>query len=52
MVLTPSKKKGEKTRPSIPATIAGQEITASYVLQSGGTQRRVTLMLKRDARFW
>jgi hypothetical protein len=52
MILTPSKKKGEKTRPSIPATIAGQEITASYVLQSGGTQRRVTLTLKRDASFW
>ena len=52
MILTPIKKKGEKTRPSIPATITGQEITASYVFQSGGTQRRVTLTLKRDASFW
>ncbi len=52
MILTPSKKRGEKTRPAIPATITGQEITASYVLQSGGTERRITLTLKRDASFW
>jgi hypothetical protein len=52
MILTPDKKKGAKARPAIVATIAGQEITASYLLQSGGTQRRVTLTMKRDASFW
>jgi hypothetical protein len=52
MILTPERKKGTKARPTIAATIVGQEITASYVLQSGSTQRRVTLMLRRDASFW
>jgi hypothetical protein len=52
MILTPAKKKGAKARPAIPATIAGQEIIASYVLQSGGTKQRITLTLKRDASFW
>jgi hypothetical protein len=52
MILTPLKKKGAKARPAIPATIEGQEITASYVLQSGGTQQRITLTLRRDPSFW
>jgi hypothetical protein len=52
MILTPSKKSGTKSRPAIAATIAGQEINASYVLQTGSTQQRVTLTLRRDPSFW
>ena len=52
MILTPSKKSGSKSRPAIAATIAGQEIKASYILQSGSTQERVTLTLARDPSFW
>ena len=52
LILTPERKKGARARPAIAATIAGQEITASYVLQSGGTERRVTLTMKRDGSFW
>lgn len=52
IVLTPTKKSGRKSRPSITATIMGDEIKASYLLQSGGTQQKVTLTLRRDASFW
>ena len=52
LILTPMKKSGAKARPAIAATIEGQEITASYVLQSGGTQQRVMLTLERDPSFW
>jgi hypothetical protein len=52
LLLTPAKKKGSKPRPSIQATIAGEDITASYLLQSGGSQERITLALRRDASYW
>jgi hypothetical protein len=52
MILTPAKKKGSGSRPPITATIAGDEIRASYLLQSGSSQQRVTLMLRRDASYW
>src|SRR3954466_5024800 len=52
MILTPSKKAGAKSRPEIAAAISGQTINASYILQSGGTQERVSLRLERDATFW
>jgi hypothetical protein len=52
IVLTPTKKSGRKSRPSITATIVGEEIRAAYVLQSGGSKQRVTLTLRRDASFW
>jgi hypothetical protein len=52
IVLTPAKKTGRKARPSITATIVGDEISASYLLQSGGSQQRVTLALRRDASYW
>ena len=35
---TPAKKSGRKSRPSISATIAGDQIRAAYTLQSGGSQ--------------
>ena len=52
LTLTPTKRKGKKARPTITATIIGEEIRASYVLDSGGTQQRVTLVMQRDARYW
>jgi hypothetical protein len=52
MILTPAKKKGAKSRAPITATIAGEEIRASYVLQSETSHQRVTLTLRRDASYW
>jgi hypothetical protein len=52
LLLTPAKKNGSKPRPSIQATIAGDDITASYLLQNGGSQERITLALRRDASYW
>ena len=52
LTLTPTKKKGKKARPTITATIVGGEIRASYLLDSGGTQQRVTLLMQRDASYW
>ena len=52
MILTPAKKKGAKSRVPITATIAGEEIRASYVLQSETSHQRVTLTLRRDASYW
>ena len=52
MILTPLKKKKAGSRPQITATIAGDEIRASYLLQSGASSQRVTLVLHRDASFW
>lgn len=52
LILTPAKKPGEKARPTIPATLAGQQISAAYLLQSGGSRERITLTLQRDSTFW
>jgi hypothetical protein len=52
IVFTPTRKGGRKAATSISATIVGDEIRASYVLQSGGSQQRVSLTLKRDASYW
>jgi len=52
IVLTPAKKKGSKSPASITATIAGDEIKATYLLQSAGPAQRVTLTLRRDASYW
>lgn len=52
IILTPAKKPGEKARPIIPATLAGQQISATYLLQSGGSQERITLKLQRDSTYW
>jgi len=50
LLLTPAKKKGERSRPAISANISGEEIRASYLLED--TRERVTLVLRRDPRFW
>jgi hypothetical protein len=52
LILTPVKKPGEKTRPTIAATLDGEKINAAYVLQSGSSQERISLTLKRDPTFW
>jgi hypothetical protein len=52
ITLVPTKSRGAKSRPSITAIIAGDEIRAAYVLQNGALQERVTLTLRRDASYW
>jgi hypothetical protein len=52
IVLTPEKKSGAKSRSPISATIAGEEITVTYMLQNGASNQRVTLLLRRDASYW
>jgi hypothetical protein len=52
IVLTPQKKKGAKSRAPISATIAGEEINATYMLQNGGLSQRVSLVLRRDSSYW
>ena len=52
LILTPGKTKGDRSRPTITATVAGEEIRASYLLQNPGAHERVTLVLRRDASYW
>jgi hypothetical protein len=52
IILTPIAKKGSKPRPSITATIAGDEIRATYLLQNGRSPQRIVLILHRDASYW
>jgi hypothetical protein len=52
LVLLPNTKKGVKRRPTVVATISGDEIRATYVLQNGSASERVALVLWRDATFW
>jgi hypothetical protein len=53
ITLVPAKKKTSRaSHKTILATLSGDEIKASYVLQSGSTQERVTLVLARDASYW
>jgi hypothetical protein len=52
LLFTPAKKEGARRRPTIPATIVGDEIRASYLLQNGSVEKRIILVLRRDASFW
>ena len=52
ILLTPRKKTTDRSRSPFSGTIAGEEIRAAYLLQSGGTSERVTLVLRRDPSFW
>jgi hypothetical protein len=52
LLLTPAKKGGEKTRPAIAASVAGDEIRASYVLEAGTSEERIMLTLRRDPTYW
>jgi len=52
LILTPTRRKGGRSNPTVVATISGLEIRASYVLQSAGTRETVALLLRRDASYW
>jgi hypothetical protein len=52
LILTPNRKKGDQARPAIAATISGEEIRASYLLQNASANERVALVLQRDANYW
>jgi len=52
LILVPSRKKNARSRPTIVATISGEEIRASYVLESGSARERVALVLRRDESYW
>jgi hypothetical protein len=52
LTFTPIRKKGSRGRTSIVATIKGNEITATYVLQDATIRQPITLELRRDASFW
>jgi hypothetical protein len=52
LIFTPIKKKGSRARSSIAATIEGEEIRATYVLQDATIRQPITLELRRDASFW
>jgi hypothetical protein len=52
LILTPRKKKGDPARPAIAASIAGEEIRASYLLQDAVANERIALVLRRDASYW
>jgi hypothetical protein len=52
ILLTPEKKSGAKSRAPISATIAGEEIKATYMLQNVASNQRVALVLRRDATYW
>jgi len=51
--LAPARKKNSRApRQPILADVTGDQIKAAYVLNSGTTQERVTLVLARDASYW
>lgn len=52
MILTPETKRGSRARAPIAATLVGEEIRASYLLESGTSRQRITLTLHRDPSFW
>jgi hypothetical protein len=52
LIFTPAKKKGARTRTSITATIEGNEIKATYVLQDATIRQPITLELRRDESYW
>jgi len=52
LLLRPVKKERAHPRPNIEATLVGQAISASYTLANGTIGHKVTLVFRRDARFW
>jgi hypothetical protein len=52
LIFTPTKKKGSSARSSIAATIEGNEIKATYVLEDATIRQPITLELRRDASYW
>jgi hypothetical protein len=52
LIFTPIRKKGSRARSSIAATIEGNEIKATYLLQDATMRQPITLELRRDASYW
>lgn len=52
LLLTPIKRDRSPSRGSFAASVAGEEIRASYLLVNGTLRSRVTLVLRRDPNFW
>ena len=53
IILTPAKKKeGKSSYTPVTATVSGDQIKATYVVQSGNSHQRVTLTLRRDPSYW
>jgi hypothetical protein len=52
LILVPSRKERTRSRPTIAATISGEEIRASYLLKNGSASGRVALVLRRDESYW
>jgi hypothetical protein len=52
LILVPAKRKNVKSRPTIAATISGDEIRASYLLESGNAYEPIALVLRRDESYW
>ena len=52
LTLMPARKTGRRSNPTVVATISGDEIRATYLLQNGSTRERVALVLRRDESYW
>ena len=52
LILTPAKKKGSRARSSFEATIVGNEIRATYLLEDATMRQPITLVLRRDESYW
>lgn len=52
LTLVPARKKGGRSNPTVVATVSGDEIRATYLLQNGSARERVALVLRRDASYW
>jgi hypothetical protein len=52
IVFTPAKKKEAHGVSSITATIEGDEIRVTYLMQDAALRQPITLDLRRDASFW
>jgi hypothetical protein len=52
LILVPERKKGGRSRPTITASLSGEEISASYVVDDGVTRQPVALILRRDPAYW
>ncbi|MFL5482806.1 MAG: hypothetical protein ACJ8AK_11510 [Gemmatimonadaceae bacterium] len=52
LILVPQRKKNGKSRPTIAASVSGEEVSAFYVLDDGVTHQPVALVLRRDPAYW
>jgi hypothetical protein len=52
LILTPTKKKGSRARSPFAASIEGNEIKATYLLEDATMHQPITLVLRRDESYW